>query len=93
MKLNLIKSLAICLAVIGGAVATSSCSKEDRGLTPEAKKTIERFEGQYRLSSVNWIQENETRSGFWVKIDTTTKDGASGDIKLDIIHDGDDYSK
>ncbi len=69
-------------------------NKEDHGLTPEAKKTIERFEGKYRLSSFNWIQENETRSGFWVKIDTTTtKDGENGDIKLDILHDGDDYSK
>ncbi len=31
MKLNLFKGLAICLAIIGGAMATSSCSKEDHG--------------------------------------------------------------
>ena len=74
-------------------MATSSCSKEDHGLTPQAKKTIERFEGEYRLSSVNWIQDNETRSGFWIQIDTTAKDGLSGEIKLDVIHDEDDYSK
>ncbi len=74
-------------------MATSSCSKEDHGLTPQARKTIERFEGEYRLSSVNWIQDNETRSGFWIQIDTTAKDGLSGEIKLDVIHDEDDYSK
>ena len=93
MKLNLFKGLAICLAIIGGAMATSSCSKEDHGLTPQARKTIERFEGEYRLSSVNWIQDNETRSGFWIQIDTTAKGGYSGEIKLDVIHDEDDYSK
>ena len=93
MKLNLFKGLAICLAIIGGAMATSSCSKEDHGLTPQARKTIEIFEGEYRLSSVNWIQDNETRSGFWIQIDTTAKDGLSGEIKLDVIHDEDDYSK
>ncbi len=94
MKLNLFKSLAIGLAIIGGAMAASSCSKEDKGLTPEAKRTIELFEGNYRLSSVNWIQDDQTRSGFWFQIDTTSnKSGESGEIKLNIIHDGEDYSK
>lgn len=94
MKLNLFKGLAIGLAIIGGVLAASSCSKEDHGLTPQARKTIEKFEGQYKLSSVNWIRDDETRSGFWINIDTTaTKDGGSGEIKLDVIHDGEDYSK
>lgn len=78
MKTNLLKKLAVCLALTAGMSAFSFCTKEDDGLTDEARATVQKLKGDYNLKCATWTPAPATKSSVLVLIDTTEAKNIGG---------------
>ena len=70
MRTYYLKGLMMSCVLLLGTIAFSNCTKEDDGLTQEARETIAKLKGDYSLGGVNYIPKTETKATFLVLVDS-----------------------
>lgn len=70
MKVSLSKLLSWSILIALAVCLLPQCTKEDYGLTKEARESIERLQGDYSCHLAAWSPKN-AKSGLLVLVDTT----------------------
>ncbi len=83
MRFKTIKGLWLGILLIA-ALGYTGCTKEDDGLTKEAREAVEMLRGDYGCHFVTWTPEIGTKSGVLVLVDTTEAKSLGGvDIRIE----------